>query len=129
MSESILTSTKKILGIPEDYTAFDPDVIMFINSALGTLNQLGIGPEEGFTITDAAPTWEDFLGTDKRLESAKQYVFLKVRVVFDPPDTGWLAESFAKQIEELGWRLNVVRESDAWQDPDPTPVPVEDPSW
>lgn len=129
MSDSILTSTKKILGITEDYEVFDPDVIMFINSALGTLNQLGIGPEDGFSISDAAPTWVDFLGTDKRLEMAKQYVYLQVRVVFDPPDTGWLADAFAKQIEQLGWRLNVVRESDAWQDPDPTPVLIEDPSW
>lgn len=127
MSDSILNSTKKILGLAEDYEAFDQDVILFINSALATLNQLGIGPEEGFTISDSTPTWEDFLGTDKRLEMAKQYVYLKVRVVFDPPDSGWLADAFAKQIEELGWRLNVVRESDAWTDPDP--APVVDPSW
>jgi len=127
MSDSILTSTKKILGLDADYEAFDPDVIMFINSALGTLNQLGIGPEDGFSISDESATWEDFLGDDKRLDSAKQYIYLKVRVVFDPPDSGWLAASFEEQIKELGWRLNVVRESDAWTDPDP--VPVEDPSW
>jgi hypothetical protein len=127
MSDSILTSTKKILGLEVDYTAFDPDVTMFINSALGTLNQLGIGPEEGFMISDETATWEDLLGTDKRLEMVKQYIYLKVRVVFDPPDSGWLADAFAKQIEELAWRLNVVRESDAWTDPDP--APVVDPSW
>lgn len=122
MSDSILTSTKKILGLADDYTAFDLDIISHINTVFSTLNQLGIGPEEGFMIEDKVATWDAFLGADKRLNSVKQYVYLRVRVIFDPPDTSYLVAAFEKQIEELGWRLNVVREGDSWQDPDPAPV-------
>lgn len=117
MSDSILTSTKKILNIPEDYTAFDMDVILHINSVLSTLNQLGIGPTEGFAIDDATETWEQFLGTDKRLNSVKTYVYLRVRLLFDPPATGHHITALEKQITELEWRLNVVREETAWTDP------------
>lgn len=123
MSDSILNSTKKILGLAEDYNVYDLDVITFINAAFGTLNQLGIGPEEGFAIEDETPTWDDFLGADKRLNAVKQYVYLKVRLLFDPPDVGYLVTAFEKQIAEHEWRLNVVRESDAWIDPDPDPIP------
>lgn len=126
MSESILTSTKKILGLAEDYTVYDPDIIMHINSVFGTLNQLGIGPEPGFAIEDATAVWSDFLGADLRLNSVKQYVYLRVRVIFDPPDTGYLVTAFEKQIEQLEWRLNVVREADSWTDPDPDLPTIED---
>lgn len=125
MSDSILTSTKKILGLDDDYTAFDLDIITFINSAFGTLHQLGIGPEEGFAIEDKTATWDSFLGADRRLNAVRQYVYLKVRFVFDPPDTGYLVAAFEKQILEHEWRLNVVREGDSWVDPDPVLVPDE----
>lgn len=126
MSESILNSTKKILGIDEDYLVFDLDVMTFINSAFGTLTQLGIGPDEGFYINDASAEWVDFLGDDKRLNAVRQYVYLKVRLLFDPPDTGYLVTAYEKQIAEHEWRLNVVREGDAWVDPNPPSLP-EDP--
>jgi hypothetical protein len=122
VSDSILTSTKKILGIEEDYTAYDVDILMHINSVFSTLNQLGIGPVDGFSIEDATPTWDAFLGTDLRLNSVKQYVYLRVRLLFDPPGTSYLVDSFEKQVRELEWRLNVVREEDAWIDPDPETV-------
>lgn len=126
MSESILNSTKKILGIDADYTVYDLDVMTFINSAFGTLHQLGIGPVDGFAIIDASSEWVDFLGADKRLNAVKQYVFLKVKLMFDPPDTGYLVSAYEKQILEHEWRLNVVREGDAWVDPNPPSLP-EDP--
>jgi hypothetical protein len=119
MSESILNSIKKILGLSEDYLVFDPDIILHINSAFGTLNQLGIGPVEGFAIEDDTATWADFLGTDLRLNAVKQYIGLKVRIVFDPPDTSYYLAAMEKQIQEHEWRLNVVREGDSWVDPDP----------
>ncbi len=110
MSDSILTTVKKLVGIDESYDAFDLDIITHINSALSTLDQLGIGPEEGFMIEDDSATWGDFLGDDNRLNSVKSLIGLKVRVVFDPPATSFTLDAFNKQIEELQWRLNVYRE-------------------
>lgn len=119
MSESILTSVKKILGLDEDYTAFDQDIIMYINSAFSTLNQLGLGPTEGFSIQDATTTWDAFIGTDDRLNSVKTYVALKVKSLFDPPQTQYLVAAMKEQIQEFEWRLNVVREEDTWIPPAP----------
>jgi hypothetical protein len=116
---SILSSVKKALGIEEAYTAFDPDVLMHINTVFSTLNQLGIGPEDGFMIEDAEPTWDAFLDDDYRLNSVKSYVYLRVRLLFDPPATSYLIEAMRKQVEEFEWRLNVYREETAWIDPDP----------
>ncbi|QKY79407.1 hypothetical protein SEA_AFLAC_15 [Gordonia phage Aflac] len=110
MSESILNSTKKILGIDEDYDAFDMDVILHINSALSTLNQLGLGPEEGFMIEDESAEWGDLLEDDMRLNSVKSLVYLKVRLMFDPPSTSFALTAMQEQIRELEWRLNVYRE-------------------
>lgn len=110
MSDSILRTVKKLVGIDENYDAFDLDIITHINSALSTLNQLGIGPEEGFMIDDDTATWDQLLGDDNRLNSVKSLIGLKVRVVFDPPATSFTLDAFNKQIEELQWRLNVYRE-------------------
>lgn len=111
MVTSILTSIKKLLGLDESYTVFDVDIMMHINSALATLNQLGIGPEFGFTIEDAGPTWDEFLGIDQRLNPVKTYVYLRVRLLFDPPATSFAIDAVKEQITELEWRLNVTRES------------------
>ena len=117
MNDSILTSTKKILGIEEDYTAFDPDIITHINSVFSTLNQLGLGPMEGFMIQDATATWGDFLLDDPRLNNVKSYVYLRVRILFDPPTTSYLLEAMKEQYKELEWRLSVQREGLAWVRP------------
>jgi len=121
METSILTSTKKILGIAEDYIVFDLDIITHINSAFSTLAQLGVGPPEGFMITDATAVWDDFVSADFQYNSVKSYVFLKVRQLFDPPSTSYLIAAVEKQIQELEWRLNVYREGLDWVDPDPPP--------
>ncbi|QDH85243.1 virion structural protein [Gordonia phage Kenosha] len=110
MSESILNSTKKMLGIDADYDAFDMDVILHINGALSTLNQLGLGPEEGFMIEDETAEWGDLLEDDMRLNSVKSLIYLKVRLVFDPPSTSFVLSAMQEQIKELEWRLNVYRE-------------------
>lgn len=115
---SILTSVKKILGIEEDYTAFDPDVVIHINSVFFTLNQLGIGPTTGFAIEDDTATWDDFLDGDLRLNSVKTYVYLRVRLLFDPPTTSYMIEAMRDQIRELEWRINVYREEEGWTDPE-----------
>jgi hypothetical protein len=110
MNESILNSTKKVLGLAPDDHVFDADVIMLINSAFSTLHQLGIGPLQGFMIEDATATWDSFLLGDNRLNSVKTYVHLKVRSIFDPPATSFVLSAMQTQISELEWRLNVVRE-------------------
>lgn len=122
MSDSILTSTKKVLNLDESYTAFDQDIIMHINSVFSTLNQLGVGPETGFMIEDEAATWDDFLGTDLRLNHVKSYMYLRVRMLFDPPTTAHHVAAMEKQIEELAWRMNVQREEVAWTDPETQPA-------
>lgn len=119
MSDSILTSTKKILGIEETYTAFDPDVLTHINSVFSTLHQLGIGPVEGFVIEDDEAVWADFIGNDMRLSAVKTYVYLRVRLLFDPPSTPYHITAISEEIKELEWRLNVTREEESWIDPDP----------
>lgn len=116
-SDSILTSTKKILGITEDYTAFDVDILTHINTVFSVLHQLGIGPEAGFVIESAEPTWDAFLGDDPLLNSVKTYVYLRVRILFDPPATSFLLASMKEQYQELEWRLNVKREGESWTDP------------
>jgi hypothetical protein len=121
MEQSILTSTKKILGIAEDYTVFDLDIITHINSAFSTLTQLGVGPAVGFMINDATEEWTDFIVEDFQFNSVKSYVFLKVRQLFDPPQTSYLIGAVEKQIQELEWRLNVHREETGWVDPNPPP--------
>lgn len=126
MEQSILTSTKKILGIAEDYTVFDLDIITHINSAFSTLTQLGVGPANGFMINDAEPVWADFIESDLQYNSVKSYVFLKVRQLFDPPATSYLISAVERQIEELEWRLNVHREETGWVDPNPPDYYIED---
>lgn len=125
MNDSILTSVKKILGMSEDYSPFDMDVLMHVNTAFSTLNQIGVGPENGFFIEDATSTWEDFLGTDSRLNTAKSYICLSVRLIFDPPTTSYAIESMNRQLDEFIWRLSVYREGTAWTNPNP-PSQVED---
>lgn len=112
MADSILTSVKKILGIEEDYTVFDTDIIIHINTVLNVLHQLGIGPVEGFMITDKTDTWDEYLGGDILLNDVKTYVCLRVRVLFDPPTTSYLISAMEKQIAEFEWRINVTREEE-----------------
>lgn len=107
MEDSILTSTKKILGIAENYTAFDLDIITHINSAFSTLAQLGVGPAVGFQITDSTATWTQFSTTQLQRNMVRTYVFLKVKYLFDPPTTSFLLDATKTQIQEYEWRLSV----------------------
>lgn len=104
--DSILLTIKKGIGIDPSYEAFDPDIIMHINSVLFILTQEGIGPKEGFNITGQDETWEDFLGeSNTKLSAVQSYVTLKTRLLFDPPQSGALNEQITKLISELEWRL------------------------
>lgn len=104
----ILTEVKKLLGLDETYDAFDMDVVIHINSAFGTLHQLGVGPKEPFFITaEGNQTWAQFT-QDRTLQSVKSYVFTSVRLIFDPPQDAHVRESMERLKTELEWRLNVA---------------------
>ena len=106
--ESILTSIKNLLGLEEEYTQFDNDVIMHINTVFLNLTQLGVGPTEGFLIEDDTATWYDFIGDSNQLQAVKSYMYLKVKLLFDPPLSSSVIESMNRMIAELEWRLNVA---------------------
>lgn len=106
--DSILTSIKKMLGISEEYNHFDVDIIIHINSAFSVLTQLGVGPPEGFSIKDSSSVWTDFISNNLALESVKSYVFLKVKLIFDPPSSSSVIEAMKTQISEFEWRLQVA---------------------
>lgn len=122
MSDSILNNIKKILGLDESYTVFDVDVLIHINSVFSTLGDLGIGPAEGFAIDDATATWDDFLAGDKRKNSVKTYIYLRVKMLFDPPATSYLITAMKEECQQLEWRLNAQREEEQWTDPNPLPL-------
>lgn len=109
--DSILTSIKKLLGITEDQTDFDIDIIMHINTVFTILNEMGVGPEEGFTINGYYEVWDDYIIDKRKFDKVKTYMYLKVRLYFDPPQNSSLTESIKQQISELEWRLNVSAEN------------------
>lgn len=107
-NDSILDSTKKILGMAPEFKAFDLDILTHINSVFSDLEQIGVGPAGGFFIEDETALWGDLLGTDPRLNRVKSYVFLRVRLLFDPPATSFAIASLEKQAEQMEWRLQVA---------------------
>lgn len=127
MEQSILTSTKKILGIASDYEVFDLDIMTHINTAISTLTQLGIGPRLGYMIDSAEDEWGDFVDTEVEFPygAIKSYIFLRVRQLFDPPTTSYLISAMERQIQELEWRLNVYREETGWVNPNDPDLPAD----
>jgi hypothetical protein len=107
MTTSILQDVKHMLGLLPEETAFDSDIIHFVNGTFGTLTQLGVGPISGFQITDDTATWDDF-SDDARLNAVKSYIFLCTKMLFNPPDTGFVLSSMERQKQEMEYRLNVV---------------------
>ena len=110
-TDSILFSVKKMLGIDAEYNVFDPDIIMHINSVFFVLNQLGVGPPDGFRIADEGTKWDDYFSENTDVEAVKSYVYLKVKLLFDPPLNSAVIEAINRQIAELEWRLNVQVEN------------------
>ena len=106
--ESILSSVKRNLGIMEDYDHFDEDLIIHINSALSILTQVGVGPEAGFAITDKNSKWSDFMGDDKRLNMVQQFVYVRVKYLFDPPQAAATLDALKQTADELIWRIEVA---------------------
>lgn len=126
MADSILDSVKATLGIEADDPSFDLELIMYINGVFTKLAQLGIGPTLekpstiGYKIEDKNDDWMDFLPTTMLLESVKTFMYLSVRLVFDPPSTSYGITAMKEQIAEHEWRLNVQREEATWTSPIPS---------
>lgn len=104
--DSILNTIKKLLGYEPDYDVYDTDLVIHINSCFMELNQLGVGPEECFMIEDDGEEWDEFLDGDTNFEAVKTYIYLKCKLVFDPPATSFGVDAINKQLERLEWRLN-----------------------
>lgn len=122
--DSILDLTKKALGIHPSATAFDPELIMHINSVFGVLHQIGAGPSnEWFSIDDSTATWRDFFGEVPNMNMIKTYMYLKVRLLFDPPATSFALESFQQNIEQLEWRIMV--QMDTYRLTNPVVIPTD----
>lgn len=117
--DSILDSVKKNLGLDSSYLAFDPDILMYVNSTFSILNQLGVGPEDGFAIEDKDAAWDTFIDSGPNLHLVKTYVYLKVRMLFDPPQTSYLIEALSKQAAEIESRISTNREGVSWVSPIP----------
>lgn len=112
MDESILFSVKKLLGIYAENTDFDTDIILHINAVLAILQQLGVGPEGGFAITGYNEQWSDLLGSDSTyLNQVQSYVYMKVRLLFDPPVSSAVSNSLDRMTQEFEWRINVAAEN------------------
>lgn len=111
MNESILTSIKKLLNIEEDCTDFDEEVIVHINSVISDLYQLGVGSDGGFAIIDKDAAWKELLLDDKQLNNVKTYMYLRVKLVFDPPLSGSVISSMEREVNKLEWRINIAAES------------------
>lgn len=110
MEDSILDSIKKLLGLSKTNKDFDTDIIIYINTVLMILNQLGVG-KEGFIIKDNSTTWDEFIDDESNFSAIKSYIHLRVKLLFDPPLNSALIEAIKESIRELEWRLNIQAES------------------
>lgn len=108
LSDNILATIKKLLGLSSDYTEFDTDIVLHINSVFSILQQLGVGPENGFKIVDGNETWASYINNDNQINDVITYVYLKVRSLFDPPTNSSILNAHQEMIKELEWRLNVA---------------------
>jgi hypothetical protein len=126
MNDSILDTVKKLQGVVKEYDAFDVDILVFINSVLSNLSQLGIGPANGFVVTGSDETWGDLLGENKKLNNVKLYMTLKVKLAFDPPTTAHAIAAIEKIIAEQEVRISIERETTDWVDPTLSDFPARD---
>lgn len=123
VDDSILNSVKKLIGPDYDYGPFDRDLIMHINSAFMILNQLGLGPNKPYRISGSNEVWTDFMSDVENFQSVIDYVYLRCRLIFDPPSSSFVLSSLKEQQQELEWRLNVMAETPMWDISDSTQTP------
>lgn len=112
MSESILNSLKPGLNVEIEDKSFDTEILMHINSAIAILTQLGVGPKKGFRVRNESTTWKEFLGNDDKLAMTKDYIYMKVKLIFDPPTSATVINMFKESIKEYEWRSNVAVEDE-----------------
>ena len=112
MNDSILDTIKKLIGFEPEYTAFDIDIIIAINAAIGVLTQIGIGPDEGYSIQNNTNTWSELVTDVTKLDLVKQYIYLRVKTVFDPSASSSVSTAYQNLINELEWRLNIEHETE-----------------
>ena len=105
---SILIDIKNLLGIDAEDTNFDTELVIFVNAAISKVTQLGVGPEEGFSITGTTQTWEDLIGNFKNLQAIKDYIYIDVRLIFDPPSNAFVVNAYRDMQNELAWRITVM---------------------
>lgn len=110
-SDKILASVKAALAICEEDDSFDTELVMHINSVLANLTQIGVGPEDGFSVVDGSEAWSDFIGDSKTLQNVKTYVYLKVKTIFDPPASSVIMDAYKTQINELEFRMFVTTDN------------------
>lgn len=108
MEESIFKTIKALLGPDAEYDVFDQDILVFINSAISILCQIGVGPSTGFRVTGETETWGDLLGDSDRIDSVKDYIYMKTKLGFDPPANSSVMSAYNEACKELEWRLNVA---------------------
>lgn len=108
MEQSILKTIKQLVGCPDDFEQFDLDLTIHINSAFATLTHLGVGPKEGYRITGVDNAWSEFEENTQKLSLIKDYVYIKTRLLFDPPTSGSLMDSLKEQLKEMEWRLYML---------------------
>lgn len=114
VTESILDSEKKLLGLDADYDVFDDDLVIHINSIFGTLHQLGVGPSQQLVITDNTTTWGEYTTNSEEIYEVRTYVYLRLRLLFDPPSSGFVFSGIESQARELEWRLMVKADEVKW---------------
>lgn len=107
IKDSILHDVKQMVGQEWDDTSYDLDIMTHINSVFFTLSQIGVGPADGFSITDATTKWDAYLGTNKNLNAVKSYIYIRVRLLFDPPTNSFLVTNLQEQANQMEWRLQV----------------------
>lgn len=115
INDSILNSIKKLIGPDYDYGPFDRDLIMHINSAFMILAQLGVGPDKPYRITSAEEVWTDFMSDVENYLSVVDWIYIRCRLIFDPPTSSFVLSSLKEQQQELEWRLNVMAETPMWE--------------
>ncbi len=108
MDESILDSVKRAVGLDTTDEVFDGELIMYINLVFTILNQIGVGPTDSYTITDSNDVWSDFSSDSSVVMLVKTYMYIKVRLLFDPPTSSFLATALQDQATEYEWRLNIL---------------------